>query len=73
MRIKTLLVLLYAALCASLATGCAAGRDRRDAPWDPRDGTQLMDQLPNWDRKSEAQCGGHLKPDQRKVGMTDRC
>jgi hypothetical protein len=42
-----------------LATGCAGWqpRDPRDAPWDPRPGQTLFDQMPNW----QYQCGRDVK------------
>ena len=44
MRLLVLLVL------AASATGCAnIGRDPRDAPWDPKNGRAIHEQLPNWD------------------------
>jgi len=41
------------------ATGCAGyqPRDPRDAPWDPRPGQTLFDQMPNW----QQQCGRDIK------------
>jgi hypothetical protein len=33
---------------AAISTGCAS-RDPRDAPWDPKPGRALHEQLPNWD------------------------
>ena len=42
-----------------LATGCAGWqpRDPRDAPWDPKPGQTLFDQMPNWQK----QCGRDIK------------
>ena len=42
-----------------LATGCAGWqpRDPRDAPWDPKPGVTLFDQMPNW----QYQCGVNIK------------
>lgn len=40
------------------------------APWDPRPGETLFDQIPNWDREADRCCGG------RKVcaaWQTPRC
>jgi len=49
MHTKLLLKLLLAALVTASAAGCAnIGRDPRDAPWDPRPGTALFEQIPNW-------------------------
>lgn len=46
MNTKTLLSCALAVLVLA-NTGCAS-RDRRDAPWDPKPGAQLIDQIPNW-------------------------
>ena len=42
-----------------LTAGCASyqPRDPRDAPWDPRPGQTLFDQMPNWQK----QCGVNIK------------
>ena len=66
-------VLLLASTVA--ATGCAntVGRDRRDAPWDPRAPYTLLDVVPNWEDKAVRQCGHHLREKDRRPGMTDRC
>jgi hypothetical protein len=68
---QTLRALLLLTLCASAvcATGCAT----QTKPWDPPEGRALFEQLPNWQGKAARQCGGHLRPEQRKPGMTDRC
>ena len=47
MHTKLLLKLLLAALVTANSAGCAT-RDPRDAPWDPRPGTALFEQIPNW-------------------------
>jgi hypothetical protein len=41
------------------AAGCAGytPRDHRDAPWDPKPGQTLFDQMPNW----QQQCGVNVK------------
>ena len=51
-------VLLLASILV-LATGCAGWqpRDPRDAPWDPKPGVTLFDQMPNW----QYQCGVNIK------------
>lgn len=36
--------------------GCAH-RDYRDRAWDPQPGTQLFDQIPNWDQEALRVCG----------------
>jgi hypothetical protein len=45
------LLLLVLLVTASLAaTGCAQlVKDPRDAPWDPKNGRAIHEQLPNWD------------------------
>ena len=60
---------------ASSVVGCAntVGKDRRDAVWDPRAPYSLLDVVPNWDREAVIRCGHHLRPEQRRPGMTDRC
>jgi hypothetical protein len=42
-----------------ITAGCAGWhpRDPRDAPWDPRPGQTLFDQMPNW----QYQCGVNVK------------
>lgn len=73
MQLKTI------ALACSILTlvGCATDsqlyRDRRDAAWDPPPGRALFEQLPNWDDEAQRRCGAHLRPEQRRPGMTDRC
>ena len=65
-----LLLLLGASLCA-----CSAQllRDRRDAPWDPKPGHALMEQIPAWDQAAARVCSGQLRDDQKRPGMSDRC
>ena len=50
---QKLLNLLLVALVAANCTGCAVwtelSRDPRDAPWDPKNGSALFEQIPNWD------------------------
>jgi len=66
-----------AVLAASLQ-GCA-GYDlivqhrRGDAPWDPKAGHTLLEQIPAWDHAAVAQCGGALRPEQLQPGMSLRC
>ena len=50
---------LVAASVVVLATGCAGWqpRDPRDAPWDPKPGVTLFDQMPNW----QYQCGVNIR------------
>lgn len=54
-------------------TACGSMVDRRDAPWDPRPGQALFEQLPAWHNAAQQRCGAHLRPQQRTQGMTDRC
>jgi predicted small secreted protein len=57
-RICSILLLASTVLAA---TGCSTvGRDRRDAPWDPKPGHSLIDVLPNWDH---APCRPQSDPD----------
>ena len=64
-------LLLLLALVAN-ATGCAnLLRDRRDAPWDPKPGHTLMDQIPNEDGGANRVCCGHLRD--CKPYQTPRC
>jgi hypothetical protein len=51
--------LLAAASVLLAAAGCAGWelRDHRDAPWDPKPGVTLFDQMPNW----QYQCGVNVK------------
>lgn len=54
-----------------------------DAPWDPRGGAQLFDQIPNWDNAAEKRCCSGLRreeflkmacdTDQPRGGRTNRC
>lgn len=62
---------LLITLCANVA-GCAAlQQDRRDAPWDPRAGSSMIDQIPNWEGSANKICCGHLRS--CKEGQTPRC
>ena len=64
----------YASLLAVLVLqGCSILHDPRDAPWDPKRGQALHEQFPNWRNEGMIRCGGHLKPEQRAQGMSDRC
>jgi hypothetical protein len=52
---------------------CSLLGDRRDAPWDPKQGRGIgLDQIPNNEGSAGSVCGGHLAPDQRK-GRSPRC
>ena len=66
-RLVILLVL------ATQLAACSLLGDRRDAPWDPKQGRGIaMDQIPNNEGSAGSVCGGHLPPDQRK-GRSPRC
>jgi hypothetical protein len=53
-----LALLLVAVAASSLLQGCAQlMRDSRDAPWDPRPGQTLMDQIPNHSQGGQDCCG----------------
>lgn len=65
---KTLLMLLIAFAAVS-TQGCAT-HDRRDAPWDPKPGANLFDQIPN-EIDASRRCCGHLKTCQ--AGQSPRC
>jgi len=75
---KSLLVLLLLALAAA-STGCAQQdraklfRAQGTAPHDPPRGRDLFEQIPNWDDAAYRRCGSHLRLDERRPGMTDRC
>lgn len=51
---------------------CTLMGDRRDAPWDPKGGRQLIDQIPNNEGAANQICGGHLPPEERR-GRSPRC
>jgi hypothetical protein len=69
--LRTLLLTL---LAANLAACSSIGLDRRDAPWDPKKGASMMDQIPAWDGAANRVCGGHLPEDQRiREGRSARC
>ena len=72
--LKTILLACSVAVLAGCGTVAEQlARDPRDAAWDPPQGRSLFEQLPNWDGEALRRCGGHLRPEQRSVGMTDRC
>jgi hypothetical protein len=65
------LVILLAVVTQLAA--CSILGDRRDAPWDPKQGRGIgMDQIPNWEGEANKVCGGHLPPEDRK-GRSPRC
>ena len=65
---KTVLALLIAFAAVS-TQGCAT-HDRRDAPWDPKPGVNLFDQIPN-EINASRRCCGHLRS--CAPGQTPRC
>lgn len=73
-----LLKIALVALALS-SSGCSTmyaelKRDRRDAPWDPKPGQNLHDQIPAWDGAANRICGGHLTEEERKrTGKSPRC
>ena len=67
-KIAALAVVLAVQGCASVKEQLE--RDRRDAPWDPKQG-QLFDQIPNWDGNASRVCCGHLR--QCKEWQSPRC
>ncbi len=70
-------VLLLVTLVTASFTlgGCALQlRDYRDAPWDPKPGRALFEQLPNWDDAAQRRCGAHLPDREREArGMSGHC
>ena len=74
MLIRNRLRLLLAVLAAVSLVGCGAIRDRRDAPWDPKHPSQMLEQIPNWDGEANRRCGGHLTAEEAiKQGRSQRC
>jgi hypothetical protein len=64
---------LIALLMITQLAACTVLGDRRDAPWDPKQGRGIgMDQIPNNIDAAAATCGAHLPPEQRK-GRSARC
>jgi hypothetical protein len=76
---KRLLVVLLLALAVASTVGCAVQdrsklfRAQGTAPHDPPQGRMLFEQIPPWDDAAIRRCGAHLRPQDRKPGMTDRC
>ena len=74
---KLLLLLLLALATAN--TGCATHersvlfRTQGTAPHDPPRGRDLFEQIPPWDDATIRRCGSHLRPEDRRPGMTMRC
>ena len=79
MTMKRLLVVLLLALAAANTAGCAVQdrakllRPAGTAPHDPPQGRMLFEQIPNWDDATIRRCGSHLKPEERRPGMTRGC
>jgi hypothetical protein len=75
---RMLLALLLALVLANTA-GCAASdraklfRPMGTAPHDPPQGRALFEQLPNWDNAAQVRCGGHLRQEDMKPGMSRWC
>ena len=69
MTMPKMLLALLIAFAAVSTQGCAT-YDRRDAPWDPKPGVNLFDQIPN-EISAHRHCCGHLKT--CAVGQTPRC
>ena len=76
---KRLLVVLLLALAAASTAGCAVQdraklfRAQGTAAHDPPRGRDLFEQIPNWDDAAQRRCGSHLKPEERRPGMTRGC
>ena len=76
---KRLLVVLLVALAAASTAGCAVQdrakllRPAGTAAHDPPRGRDLFEQIPNWDDAAVRRCGSHLKPEERRPGMTRGC
>jgi hypothetical protein len=54
-------LVLLLTLCVNLTACTALQQDRRDAPWDPKRGQTLFDQIPNEDGGANRICCGHLR------------
>lgn len=68
------LKILFAVLALANLTACSLLGDRRDAPWDPKPGQTLFDQIPAWDDAAGRRCGGHLTEIERqREGRSPRC
>ena len=65
---KTVLMLLL--VFAAVSTQGCATHDRRDAPWDPKPGVNLFDQIPN-EISAHRRCCGHLRT--CAAAQTARC
>ena len=72
--LKTALVALSVCSVGCAQLSAELKRDRRDAPWDPKPGQTLMDQIPAWDGAANRICGGHLtEEERRRTGKSPRC
>jgi len=64
---------LVAVIVVTQLAACSILGDRRDAPWDPKQGRGIaMDQIPNNEGSAMSVCGGHLPPEERR-GRSPRC
>ena len=64
---------LIALMLVTQLAACSMLHDRRDAPWDPKQGRGIgMDQIANNENAAAAACGAHLPVEQRK-GRSARC
>jgi hypothetical protein len=72
-RAARLVPLLLLTGCVSVSLiGCAvAGKDPRDAAWDPPAGRLLFEQIPAWDGAANKVCCGHLR--ECKPHQSPRC
>jgi hypothetical protein len=64
-------VVLLLTLSVSLTACTTLQQDRRDAPWDPKRGQTLFDQIPNEDGGANRVCCGHLRS--CKAHQTPKC
>jgi hypothetical protein len=70
---RTCMPRLIALLLVTQLAACSLLGDRRDAPWDPKQGRGIgMDQIPNNEGSAGSVCGGHLPPNERG-GRSPRC
>jgi len=64
---------LVAVILVTQLAACTLLHDRRDTPWDPKQGRGIaMDQIANWEGEANKICGGHLPPEERR-GRSPRC
>lgn len=74
MNTQKLLRLLCLTLAIANTTACTLLGDRRDAPWDPKPGHSLLDQIPNNVGSGRTLCGGQMTPEERlRTGASPRC